>query len=138
MAIKSRRFYRIVRATFFCFISCVATLAAEPPKVTDAIRADIQLMRERVSLPGGTGAVYASERAIAAAQRVFATLPLIGMTRQEIIAVLGEPSKSMAPSDSPGRGQLTYRFDNGYGGWEYVLTLDVHPRVTKVTRNGID
>lgn len=135
---RVRTFPAIVRTAVFSFILCLAALAAEPPKFTDAIRADIQLMRERVSVPGGTGAVYASERAIAAAQRVFATLPLTGLTRQDVIAVLGEPHESIVPSGSPSRGQLTYRFDGGYGGWEYLLTLDEHGRITKVTRNGID
>ena len=110
----------------------------KPPKLTESMRADLRLMRERVDIPGGTGPFYASERAIAAARRAFAALQLIGMTRQEVVAVLGEPSESMAPSGSPARGRLSYRFDDGYGGWEYLLMLDECNRVTKVGENGLD
>jgi hypothetical protein len=118
--------------------SWVARPRIEPPKLTESVRADIRLMQERVDSPGGTGSFYAPERAIAAAQRVFAALPLIGMTRQEVVAVLGEPAESIAPSGSPVRGRLNYRFDGGYGGWEYLLTIDQHSRVTKVIESSLD
>ena len=78
----------------------IAWIRVAPPKLTGSMRADIQQMRERVDIPGGTGPFYASERAIAAAQHVFSALPLVGMTRQELVAVLGEPSESIAPSGS--------------------------------------
>jgi hypothetical protein len=118
-----------MKAVAFAFLACLTTLAAEPPKLTEAMRADLRLMRERV--PHGTGA-YPSGNAIDAAQRVFAALPLVGMTRQDVIGMLGDPTASPTPA------QMSYRFDGGYGGWEYLLTLDTQNRVTKVTRNGIN
>jgi hypothetical protein len=116
----------------------MAAVATEPPKLTEGLRADIKLMRERVSNPSGSDASHSSGRAIEAAQRVFAALPLTGMTRQEVVDLLGEPSESIAPAGSPPRGQLSYRFDNGFGGYVYILALDGNSRVTKVTREGID
>ncbi len=126
-----------MRTTVFCLLLCIATLAAEPPKLTDAIRADIQLMHERVSVPGGTGAVYASATACAAASRVFAAIPFAGLTRQEVVVLLGQPSETVVPSASA-LGRLVYRFDNGDGGMEYVLTLDDHCRITKLTKNSYE
>jgi hypothetical protein len=58
----------------------------------------------------------------------------LAVTRQDVIAILGEPSESAPPP----HGNLTYRFDNGLGGWEYLLTLDEHTRVSNVTGSGID
>ena len=127
-----------MRTTAFSFLLCIAALAAEPLKLTDAIRSDIQLMRERVSLPGGSGPVYASARAIAAAHRVFAAVPLVAMSQQEVVALLGEPSETVLPSASSAAGRLVYRFDYGEGGWEYVLTLDTHSRVTKLRKQSYE
>lgn len=127
-----------MKTAAFSFIFFAASLAAEPPKLTEAIRADIRLMQERISLPGGTGAVYATDRGVAAARRVFAALPIVGMARQEVVAVLGTPSESVTPSGSPAKGRLVYRLDRGYDGVDFILTLDEHSRVTKVTSEGYD
>jgi hypothetical protein len=127
-----------MKRAFLVLLLSIATLIAEPPKLTDAVRKDIQLMRERVSLPGGTGAVYATDRATAAARRVFATLPLVGMTRQEVVAVLGEASEFVAASSSSPAGRLLYRFDHGFDGVEFILALDASSRVIKVSSQGYD
>ena len=95
-------------------------------------------MQKRVSLPGGTGAVYATDQGVVAARRIFAALPFVGMARQEVVAVLGQPSESIAPSGSPAKGRLVYRLDRGFDGVDFILTLDEQSRVTKVTSEGYD
>jgi hypothetical protein len=65
-----------------------------------------------------------SIKAIEAAHRLFSKITFAGLTRKEVIAILGDPKTisdygvAAAPTpDSP----LHYRFDGGYGGWEYVI-----------------
>jgi hypothetical protein len=77
--------------------------------------------------------------AVKAASRVFDTVNLVGLTREEVIARIGDPTTS---SDSiynfpfyPGPpGGMVYRFDTGSHGWQFNLDLDEKGKVSKVER----
>lgn len=81
-----------------------------------------------------------SGEAIQAAHRIFKNIRLVGLTRAQVLAVLGDPKTisgygvaADAAADSP----LTYRFDSGFGGWEYVIRF-AKGVVTQIDQNGLD
>src|SRR5262249_24060869 len=82
--------------------------------------------------------------AVKAASRVFSTVDLIGLTREEVVARIGDPSTS---SDSiynfpfrhrPPHGGMVYRFDTGSYGWQFNLHIDEKGRVSRVERLAIE
>jgi hypothetical protein len=83
-----------------------------------------------------------TDQAIQAASRVFNTVELIGKTREEVIASLGDPKTASdsiynfpfwpAPS-----GSLVYRFDTGAYGWQFNVVFGFRGRVTEVERHWI-
>ena len=83
-----------------------------------------------------------TDRTIHAASRVFNTVELVGKTREEVIAALGDPK---AASDSrynfpfwpAPSGSLVYRFDTGAYGWQFNLVFGFRGRVTEVERHWI-
>jgi hypothetical protein len=109
---------------------------------------DVKLMWETSHIHGNTGSNApnqqgSSERAVKAAGRVFSTLPLVGMTRQQVLETLGDPKTSSDsiynfPFYPPTPGALVYRFDTGSGGWQFDLVLNDHDVVTKVVTRGIE
>jgi hypothetical protein len=132
----------LVGLIFFC-----SALGAESetkvPKFSNSIRADIKLMWQTVPMSGERGKRASSERAIEAAHRVFTTVPLVGLSRQEIIQLLGDPRKSSDsiynfPFYPAARSQLVYRFDTGSGGWQFNFTFDRRDCVSKVNPLGIE
>jgi hypothetical protein len=88
--------------------------------------ADIELMWE-TTVRDKDGYSVSTARAINAANRVFNTVELRGMTGAEVKALLGSPIHS---SDSVYRGAefwsieqrgMIFRFDNGNYGWQVVV-----------------
>jgi hypothetical protein len=83
-----------------------------------------------------------TDRAINAASRVFNTVELGGKTRDEVVALLGDPRSS---SDSiynfpfwpAPKGSLVYRFDSGAYGWQFNVILGDDGRVREVQRSWI-
>jgi hypothetical protein len=62
---------------------------------------------------------------------------------QEVLALLGDPQKSSDsiynfPFYPTPKDRLVYRFDTGYGGWQFDFSFDRHNRVTKLTPRGIE
>ena len=81
--------------------------------------------------------------AVAAASRVFNTVELIGKTREEVIALFGDPRASNDsvynfPFYPAPKGSLVYRFDTGAGGWQFNVLFDSDGRVREVRRYGIE
>lgn len=81
-----------------------------------------------------------SAEAIQAAQRIFKNVRLVGLYRAQGLAILGDPKTisgygvaADAAADSP----LTYRFDSGFGGCEYVIRFSKGV-VTQVDQNGLE
>ncbi len=84
-----------------------------------------------------------SGRAIEAAHRVFTAVQFVGLTRQELIQLLGDPQKSSDsiynfPFYPTSKDKLVYRFDTGSGGWQFDFSFDRDDHVTKVTPHGIE
>ncbi|MDI1312703.1 hypothetical protein [Prosthecobacter sp.] len=81
-----------------------------------------------------------SGEAIQAAHRIFKNIRFVGRSRAQVLAILGDPKTisgygvaADAAADSP----LTYRFDSGFGGWEYVIRF-AKGVVTQVDQKGLD
>jgi hypothetical protein len=100
------------------------------------LTADLRLMwrtRGRTSTP----------RAINAASRVFNTVNLVGLTRQEVISRISDPETSsdriynfpFYPADP---AAMVYRFDTGSYGWQFNIYFDDDGRVRRVQRLGIE
>jgi hypothetical protein len=82
-----------------------------------------------------------TERAITAASRVFNTVELVGKSRAEVAALLGDPRIS---NDSiyrspyafwpPPPNAVVYCFTNGAFGWQFHVVFDTNERVRMVER----
>ncbi|HKA08584.1 MAG TPA: hypothetical protein VKD71_15100 [Gemmataceae bacterium] len=106
---------------------------------------DLKLMWETQPLRGtpdpshGPNPHASTDRAVNAASRVFNTLQLVGKSREEVVAMLGDPKLS---SDSiynfpfwpPPKGALVYHFDSGAYGWQFNLLFAKDGRVQQVQR----
>ena len=109
---------------------------------------DIRLMWETQKLGGTPDPTHgphprsSTDQAINAASRVFNTVELVGMTREEVVALLGDPKSS---SDSiynfpfwpAPKGSLVYRFDCGAYGWQFNVVQGAGGRVREVERHWI-
>lgn len=85
----------------------------------------------------------ATDEAISAAERVFATVELIGLTRREVVAKLGDPrtaggSRYNFPFYPIRDTDLAYRFDNGRWGCQYNVQFGWNGRVRYVRYMGIE
>jgi hypothetical protein len=101
-----------------------------PDTRSDDLAADLKLMWET---EGGAS----TPKAIRAAERVFATVELAGLTRAEVIDRLGDPrtssdSRYNFPFYPAGRRALVYRFDNGAWGCQYNVWFGWDGKVRRV------
>ena len=110
--------------------------------------ADLKLMWETRRLGGtpdpthGTNPRSSTDRAINAASRVFNTVELAGKTRDEVVAVLGDPKSSNDsiynfPFWPAPKGSLVYRFDSGAYGWQFNVVFREDDKVREVERHWI-
>jgi hypothetical protein len=94
------------------------------------------------------GQFVSTHDAQSAAARVFEHTPLRGLTRAEVIKLLGDPQRSnnsiynvpLYPADSSDGGHadvLVYRFDTGTHGWQFNVVFD-EERVASVETLGIE
>ena len=81
-----------------------------------------------------------SAEAGSAARRLFTKVPFVGMRREQVLSILGDPKTisdyGIAAAETPD-SSLAYRFDSGYGGWGYILHFQ-DGRVTRIEEQGID
>jgi hypothetical protein len=101
------------------------------------------LLRGNAGPDAGPNPHGSSDRAVNAASRVFNTVNLSGMTREEVIKTLGDPAKASNsiynfPFYPVRKGNLVYRFDNGSSGWQFDIEFDEAGKVRNVTRLGIE
>jgi len=83
-----------------------------------------------------------TDQAINAASRVFNTVQLVGKTREEVMALLGDPKASNDsiynfPFWPAPKGSLVYRFDCRFYGWQFNVALDANSKVRAVERHWI-
>ena len=81
-----------------------------------------------------------SAQASLAARRVFTRIDYIGKPKAEVFAMLGDPKtvSSYGIAAQPGENTpLVYRFDSGFGGWQYTLHF-TNGVVAKVEEQGLD
>jgi hypothetical protein len=116
-------------------------------KSTD-LEGDLRQMWETQRLGGtpdpshGPNPRSSTDGAINAASRVFNTVELTGKTRDDVLALLGDPKSS---SDSiynfpfwpAPKGSLVYRFDSGAYGWQFNVVLGDDGRVREIQRHWI-
>jgi hypothetical protein len=109
---------------------------------------DVKLMWETWRLGGtpdpthGPNPRSSTDRAINAASRVSNTVQLVGKTREEVVALLGDPRSSSdsiynfpfwpAPKDA-----LVYRFDSGAYGWQFNALFGNDGKVREIERHWI-
>jgi hypothetical protein len=84
-----------------------------------------------------------TEEAIRAADRVFGTVQLLGLSRAEVIAMLGDPRTTgtrqhSTPWYPAGWRDLVYRFDNGAYGQQFNVRFDWRGKVRRVQSLGIE
>jgi len=113
-------------------------------KSTDVPR-DLKLMWETQPLQGtpdpthGPNPHASTDKAIEAASRVFNTVKLVGKSREEVVALLGDPKSSNNsvynfPFWPIRRGALVYRFDCGSYGWQFNVLFDGSGKAKEVQR----
>jgi len=84
-----------------------------------------------------------TERAQVAAKRFFDAHDLRGKTREEIIAIVGNPTNANdsvynVPFYPVEPGTLVYRFDTGSHGWQFNITFGPDGHATCVAHRGIE
>jgi hypothetical protein len=132
--------------TCVIFAGCVAVGESTDPidrvsQKSKNLAADRRLMWKTAPLSGYGPA--STDEATEAALRVFNTVELVGKTRDEIIASLGDPKTSSRsvynfPFYPAPRGTMVYRFDTGSGGWQFNLLFNRHGKVRKIEKLGIE
>ncbi len=88
---------------------------------------DAAALRDTMPLPSPQNRTLASSTdACMAARRIFTKYEFVGKSRAHVLDLLGDPQSissygvSAQPQpDAP----LVYRFDSGFGGWEYTLNF---------------
>lgn len=107
------------------------------------LAADIEAMWSVAPMPQGRNWVAASVEADSAALRVFNTVNLIGMSRDEVTRSLRLDLRSKnygycAPFYPVSTNALAVRIDNGHYGWQFNVVFGDGDRVIKVERHGIE
>ncbi len=104
---------------------------SDPLNAYPEVKRDLELIKNRWQ-KNQLGQHVCTSEANLAGHRVFSGVSFQGMTRNEVIQLLGKPAKSDGP-DSP----MEYLFDTGYGGWLYSLHLK-HERVERIEKQGLE
>jgi hypothetical protein len=114
----------------------VRTETGEQDKCTNIVE-DIKLMWSVVD--DGIFEGWSTQESVYAASRVFNTLKVVGMNRNEIISQIGDTTRrpngksngSFFPTDIR---EMVYSFNRGNGGWEFHLEFNEQGMCTKLRR----
>jgi hypothetical protein len=124
--------------TILLLLLCVAFSAAGAPSY-EGYAEDRASLRDTYQLPKPPLRA-SSGKAIEAARRLFKNVSFVGLPRAEALSILGDPRTisdyGIAASPAPD-SSLVYRFDSGFGGYQYTLHFNAD-RVTKVFEEGLD
>ena len=88
-------------------------------------RSDLHALRDTTKLPNPELRA-SSAKACQAARRVFTKTQFEGMTKADVLTLLGDPKTISDYGIAAGTevdAPLTYRFDSGLGGWQYTLVF---------------
>jgi len=111
------------------------------PKAYKEFADDLKLLRKTYLLTNGDGSKInaSSGEAIEAAVRIFKNVAFVGMTREQVLRILGDPKTisdyGVATGNKPD-DSFFYRFDHGFGGVEYVLRFK-DGKVIKLDAGGL-
>lgn len=100
---------------------------------------DRQILRKTELIPQ-QNIKASSGKAVMAANRLFEKIHFVGMTREQVLVVLGDPrtiSDYGVPAANVADSSLTYRFDTGWGGWEFSIEFK-NERAIKLTKAGLN
>ena len=80
-----------------------------------------------------------TDRAINAASRVFNSIRLIGRSRSEVSALLGQQNSARDGQtfDPTSTEEMVYRFDRGAYGWQFKVLFDGRGKVQEVQRRWV-
>jgi hypothetical protein len=127
---------------FLAFLTVVglsAGLAKEEPNPYPEFQKDREALRSTMLLTKPPLQASSGE-AIAAARRLFGKVAFEGLKRQQVLEMLGDPktiSDYGVEAPAAPDGPLTYRFDSGFGGWEFVIRFE-NGVVQRVDARGLD
>lgn len=121
----SRTLIQPVRTTFFTLLllsaACITRAEEAPPY--PGYPQDRVLLRNTYRIPAPVTNASSGE-ACQAAARLFSKVTFVGLSRERVLAILGDPKTlsdyGVAQSPEPD-SPLKYRFDTGFGGCEYVI-----------------
>ena len=115
--------------TTLLLLVCAAFSAYGAPSY-DGYTGDRVALRHTYQLPKPP-LKASSGKAIEAARRPFKNVSFVGLTREEALTILGDPKTisdyGVAASPAPDRA-LVYRFDSGYGGYQYTPSFPLRAR----------
>jgi len=96
--------------------------------------ADLRTMRQTQRGIDGGSSPWSTGEAIAAAQRIFAHFPEVGVSRRRVLEVLGEPNRIGIHGVETGDDRdapLVYCFDTGFGGIQFTIHFE-NDRVSRI------
>lgn len=135
--------------TAYLIVAAVLTLSgcrhavqqAATPEPYAGFRQDVSVLRDTAQASTADPSIRGSSaKASQAARRVFTQVEFTGKTKTEVLDLLGDPKtiSSYGVAAAPGgHTPLVYRFDSGYGGWEYTLHF-TNGVVTRVEEQSLD
>ena len=129
----------------FSVMGCGSEKAAEEPvaerEFYEGFEQDLQAFRQtqNAAPPGEPPRMVPTGEAVGAATRVFERVDLVGMTKDEVLELLGDPATISGygiPAEPGPDEPLIYRFDCGFGGVQYTLPFE-DGKVVSVEEFGI-
>jgi hypothetical protein len=113
--------------TSIALMATMGALSAEDPY--KEYSEDIRQLRDTTEIPMGSTQPNktikaSSAKAIGSANRLFSKISFLHKTRDEVLAILGDPAtiSDYGIKAKPGKDEdLIYWFDTGYGGTRYTI-----------------
>ena len=122
----------IVAALLLVAVGCGSEKTEEPvaeDRFYEGFEQDLQLLRhtQNIARPGEPPRMASTFEAMEAAQRVFQRVDFVGMTKDQVLDLLGDPATISvygSPAEPGPNEPLIYLFDVGFGGVRYTLPFE--------------